>query len=562
MDDSLICSELLDPALSWQDATSPALSSGDLPQPSPESLIASSALPASAMSSDTESGHAPRPRLSLKPPAQRVATDLRLADLLSEAVLTARAQSKRSHAMPLHGPPPRTLTMQSGPLAGRRPHSFASTGFSYRNIIDSTLPSRRSSISESDNGRPTSKQIMTAGSTGSGSSTSTYSTAHYDSGPDRRAGRPVRTGTSTSGSDGGPSRLTRTGTLSRIRRRAASLYQDQIPQKVVEDLRQPSQEDQPIVSPDAAAANSTVARNSSTSSSSSCGSNSTNPSHISSSLDTPQSSLPASPLLTPVDLESSTRWTKFGDAITHSLSRKRSFASARPLLAVQPEPTLQGVQLQRAQQAAEYIYTGNSGTATHPGHTEHIRRPSDGPERRLSWDKFGWGRTGSSSSLSTHGYGHRSSYSAPNTGGSSSSLHLSADRRQTSSGSLWSVFNRDGTSYTSSPTPSIYESTQEEEEAHPGNSPDGTTSVSPQELTPTSSPPLASDGSVPISAIPFASAKPARHASLSPPLSSHDAPSSLGGNTMKRSGSISARLRAFRTLGSSMTPLSHNGASR
>jgi len=110
LDDSLICSETLDPALSWHDATSPALLSSEFPLPSPESAVTSIALPASAMSSDTESGIAPRPRLSLKPPAQRVATDLRLADLLSEAVLTARAQSKRSHAMPLHGPPPRSLT--------------------------------------------------------------------------------------------------------------------------------------------------------------------------------------------------------------------------------------------------------------------------------------------------------------------------------------------------------------------------------------------------------------------------------------------------------------------
>lgn len=565
-DDSLICSEMLDPALLWQDAASPALSGAEFPIPSPESLVTSSALSASAMSSDTESGYAPRPRLSLKPPAQRVATDLRLADLLSESVLTARAQSKRSHAMPLHGPPPRSLAAHTGSVAIRRPHSFQASGFSYRNLMEGS--SRRSSISESDNARPTFKQILTAGSAGSGSSTSTYTMAgQSDSAPDSRPAKSARSRTSTSGSDMGPPRPARTGTLSRLRRRTASLYQEQAPQKVIAELRQQSQDDRPIISPDSVdAANGTVARNSSTSSSSSCGSNSTNPSHLSSSIETPQSSLPASPLLTPVDLESSTRWTKFGDAITHSLSRKRSFASARPLLAVQPEPTLQGAELQRAQQAAEYIYTGQASgsyNSVSGSHGETFRRPgsSNGPERRVSWDKFGWGRTGSSSSLSTQGYGHRSTLSAPSTRGSSTNLHLSAEKRQSSSGSLWSVFNRDGASYTSSPTPSIYESAHEEDYMSSRVSPDGTVNTSPQELTPTSSPPLAASDSTPLVTSPFVPGKPVRQSSLSPPSTSH-VPTAFSGSKMKRSNSISARLRAFRTLGSSMTPLASNGAQR
>ena len=680
LDETLVCSEPVDPAVASQTA-SPILPTVELghtltytpasPDPKHHSTSASVSFSADQRY-NTPYHHDPaalRPRLSLKPPAQRVSVDLRLADLLTDAILTARAQSKRSHAMPLHGPPPRTLTtpgVAPAPASYRRPHSFTPGTFSYKSILDRAPSSRRSSIGESsDAGSGTSTGVAKPPlkhmfSTASSSGYSTASGVAYQPGQgiasaSMPAGAPVRVAalsgpatvaaqqqrkptkllrsrTSTSGSDNIITKPVRTGTLSRIRRRAASLYQDQVPQAIVDDLRQQAraQEEQQqqvitavpqpplvdatevaVVAGDGTITNAvaTVARNSSTSSSSSAGSGSTDPSNLSHSVGTPQSSLPASPLLTPVDLEGHSRWSKLGDAITHSLSRKRSFASSRPILAVPPEPTLDRMQLQQAQHAAEYIYTGSgsagsSCASSQTGNSElygmggHRRSTTSAPanahERRYSWDKFGWGSS-RGGALSGGGASANSSSSNLAAGRSAPNLHLTVEHRQSSSSSLWSVFNANhGNSMTSSPTPSIYESAHEEDDTR--YSPNSGLSNSPQEVTPTSSPPLASgainpharafslaslgspasstsdssrpslsrrgsphrqlSGGLPASGFTRVSPPPA---AASPPSTAAGAQTALGAkpgpSKLKRNNSISARLRAFKSLGSTMTPL-------
>ena len=681
LEEVLVCSESVDPAVASQTA-SPILPSIELghtftytpasPDPGHHSTSASVSFSADQRY-NTPYHHDPaalRPRLSLKPPAQRVSVDLRLADLLTDAILTARAQSKRSHAMPLHGPPPRTLTtpgVAPPPASYRRPHSFTPGTFSYKSILDRAPSSRRSSIGESSDAgsgtstgvaKPPLKHMFSAASS-SGYSTASGVTyqpgqgnasapmpagaavrvaAHSGPAPlpaqqQRKPTKLLRSRTSTSGSDNIITKPARSGTLSRIRRRAASLYQEQVPQAVLDDLRQQArvQEEQhqvvapvsqpqivetsegSVVAEDAAVTNAvaTVARNSSTSSSSSAGSGSTDPSNLSHSVGTPQSSLPASPLLTPVDLEGHSRWSKLGDAITHSLSRKRSFASSRPILAVPPEPALDRVQLQQAQHAAEFIYTGSgsagsscassqTGNSESYGMSGHRRSTTSAPahahERRYSWDKFGWG---SSRGGALSGGGTSANNSSTNlaAGRSAPNLHLSVDHRQSSSSSLWSVFNANhGNSMTSSPTPSIYESAHEEDDTR--YSPNSGLSNSPQEVTPTSSPPLASGATNPHarafslaslgspasstsdSSRPSLSRRASPHRQLSgglppssftrvspppaaaSPASVQSAPGAqptsgtkLGPIKLKRNNSISARLRAFKSLGSSMTPL-------
>lgn len=687
-DDAVICSEAIDSAGVLLDPSSPVFSAAsdsahsavaEVPGVNVSMAVAANSVNASAAASPTEGGfplsthpstllpstvmiNGVRPRLSLKPPAQRVAVDLRLADLLSESVLTARAASKRSHAMPLHGPPPRTMST-SGPSLQRRatsrPNSFGPGGyFSYRSIIDSTLPSRRSSTMTVATADSAYSAARTSGSETEGASRpklrvvlSAAATQHAAHQPTSAAPSPLgvpfehtrptklqrskttiiqATGASLSapsgeaaGQDsrrGGHQTSRSLSTLGKIRRRATSLYPEQGKGPSVDVLRQRAADADAspalqggvvVIDPAAATAaegsQTSVARNSSTSSSSSCASSGStghsNPSQQLAQIDTPQSSLPASPLLTPVDLESQTRWIKLGDAIAKSLVRKRSFASARPILAVQPEPVLEGLQLLQAQQAAEYIYSGRTHSSGSAGSSSASAVALLGSSRgNVHYDSYGHGYSNAAASTSSGSQGwtygsatheRRSSWepssvwrrinSTPNVpsheadGGNARrsvpNLALGADKRQTSSGSLWSIFRSDTTSHTCSPTPSIYESAHEDEDAeNSGNSASTSAAGSPaQQASPmTATAALPSTSLKPYSAHPptsppapaaaAASVPPSRSAPVSASSSSSGSSLLATPTPMKRKNSLSARLRAFRALGSSMTPLPPSSA--
>jgi len=592
IEDSLICSEQLDTTGSLVDTNSPVFSasasdcghancvSPDLASVNISLATAANALaPASSAGVGSDDGQASnasmnRTRLSLKPPAQRVGVDLRMADLISESVLAARAQSKRSHAMPLHGPPPRSLsTPAHGPLRNStRPHSFHPGGyFSYRSFIDSTLP-RRMSTAESDGGRP---KMQKLGSTASASDSS-GATATAPSSPINtnvatpvKPGKLVRSKTSAFGSETSGHKPSRSLTsFSKLRRRANSLRPETAPPLVQAFRQEVSTSGSGRTKSEGGhdsleAQQASVNRNSSTSSSSSCASsNSTGHSQLLGQvpqIETPQSSLPASPLLTPVDLETHTRWVKISDAITQSLTRKRSFVSQRPTLAVSPEPVLEGIQLEQAQKAAEYIYTGNmtnGSLLSRQGTTGW----SAGHDRRSSWDAWNRGSKTQSASTST-----AAGRSAPN-------LMLSAEKRQSSSGSLWSIFRSENNSHTCSPTPSIYESAHEDDEYHTGSG------FTTGESTPGEGTPAMMESPTSASAsLPSTSLKP-YSAIISPTTSTLSADSQSSSSTLvktksntlspasaeaarpstllKRKHSITARLRAFKALGSSMTPMS------
>lgn len=620
------------------DGVSPILASSEFGvfPASPEPSIPSVSRAASFLSSNDE-GYANtlsgfRPRLSLKPPAQRVGVDLRLADLLSESILSARAQSKRSHAMPLHGPPPRAMTTPTAMPGGtnKRPHSFHPGGFSYRNIIDSTLTSRRTSLAESEASRLSAnmKQVIN----GTANLPALPSFGSEDT-LRRKPTKLRRSRTSAQVSDQEATDATtrpqrRSSTLGKIRRRATSLVSDSGPMKALEEVRMQEQLDQhapktivtvstqagpvpiavvteqPILDESVQA---TVARNSSTSSSSSYASTSTDPS-LGNSLETPQSSLPASPLLTPVDLETQSRWTKIGDALSHTLMRKRSFASQRPILAVPPEPLLEGIQLEQAQDAAEFIYTGRhacSGNCSHG--TTSAATSSHSYEKRYSWDRVGWSNNTASGTVTRAGYGthHRTAsgvsappsmsggVSQPNIFGGRSAPNLSsmADKRQASSGSLWSVFggrNGDGhsVSYTSSsPAQSVYGDAQESEESSAYPSPAAQFVPLPDIVE--SSSRIIADAAEEGRVIPLTRANPlggsvSSQAPAAPALSapSKSATGSIGspssssgsnlappapgrsGSLIKRKNSLTARLRAFKALGSGMTPVRQQQPSR
>lgn len=660
-DESPICSLPLEPTAAIFEGVSPILASaefGVFPN-SPEAPGNSISRAGSILSANDEAfpsvASGSRPRLSLKPPAQRVGADLRLADLLSDSILTARAQSKRSHAMPLHGPPPRSMTTPNAlqHSMSKRPHSFHPGSFSYRNIIDSTLSSRRTSMAESDASRSSAsmKQLLST----SASSANVVGLPQTD-GSDSLRRKPTklrRSRTSAQISDQEATDATtrpqrRASTLGKIRRRATSLVSDSGPMKALEEIRMQEQAEQPLPTavitvntqsgpvaialvPEQAildeSVQATVARNSSTSSSSSYASTSTDPS-LGNSLETPQSSLPGSPLLTPVDLETHSRWSKLGDALTHTLMRKRSFASQRPTLAVPPEALLEGIQLEQAQNAAEFIYTGRDACGSNCSHgsgTQSGATSSHSYEKRYSWDRVGWSTlTISGQNASRNSFqGHQRSTSGvsappsmtggasqPNFFGGRSAPNLSsmmADKRQASSGSLWSVFERNG-DYTStsrcssSPAPSIYEEAHDSEvsSAYPSPAahfvplPDiaetsirATAAESPLEpdedksavrvIPVTRMNPLASNtaGIASATTSPVAastSTSPATIASLSPPPSSGS--TTTGGNTLspvaparsgsliKRKNSLSARLRAFKALGTGMTPVRQQQPSR
>lgn len=514
--------------------------------------------------SEGDAGLAVRPKLSLKPPAYRVAIDMRLSDLMSASILAARAQSKRSHAMALHGPPPRS---SSQPPKIARPHSFSSSSLSYRNILDSAMPSRsgsrRPSLSESD-GRPTMKSMFSTASSGSSTATATPGQSPIDYSP-RQASKLQRSRTSAQIFAIAP-RSSKSSTISRMRRRATSLHPEDAPTGLIADLRtqHARQNSMPLMPPKGdemtpvlqepvdstlSTSGANVARNSSTSSSSSCGSGSSN-SHPGGTVETPQSSLPASPLLTPIDLETQTRWSKLGDAITMSLSRKRSFVSARPTLAVQPElAALDPGQLAQAQRAAEYIYNGISPSSRTPvvrhGHSSSLGNPSalsaHLTEHSYSFERSLWGGAASAPT------------SAAPRSQSQMSLPFSADKRQTSSGSLWSAFRSDsGISRSSSPAPSIYESSHEDDSGHGYASGPPSADRSPMSAIVK----LADVAESETSAVQSASSSKVQQV---PSLILPGCPSggsTTGGNPMKRKNSITARLRAFRALGSSMTPLS------
>lgn len=675
-DDTPVCSVSLDLAGLEMEATSPVFSNSEgvaFPA-SPESTAAGTANGRApsfvSVGSDEQAAATYRPRLSLKPPAQRVGVDLRLADLLSESILTARAQSKRSHAMPLHGPPPRSATSPSSVLGNalhRRPHSFHPGAFSYRSFMDSTASnSRRTSLAESDVSRSSAamRQIISSSTTSGISNVlstmpATTPVTPGDATDDTLRRKPTklrRSKTSVQVSEQGAllapvqvKHQRRSSTLGKIRRRATSLVADSGAMKALEELRLERQAELPgalrqavtidtqvavVAGPISAlepvileeAGQATVARNSSTSSSSSYAS--TNPSLQSAghSVETPQSSLPASPLLTPVDLETQSRWTKIGDALSHTLTRKRSFASTRPILSIPPEPLLEGIQLEQARDAAEYIYTGRhtcGSTCSHHGGTSsgtHSAATSaHSHDKRYTWDRLGWNPltiTGSSSSKNGFGSHQRahSGTSAPSSsigvphrhiaaGRSAPNLSMMADKRQSSSNSLWSVFNRNGGtdtytgSYASSPTPSIYEDAQETEDdssAYPSPSghvtplPDINQSFSYDGRLPAvqeNSPTIASNTTLqaipvtrlnPLSATPVRSSPPAKASSagsatsanrtsispssslLSPPNPTHGGHitgHARSGTALKRKNSLSARLRAFKSLGSGMTPV-------
>ena len=553
-----VCSEAIDLHGSIFDTSSPALSSsefsGEYTSPdlaaSVSLKLAGFARPLAPMNFPNEEAalQTLRPKLSLKPPAQRVLVDLRMIDLLSESVLTARAQSKRSHAMPLHGPPPRSMSTQGHTRNHSRQHSF-----SYRSLMDSTMPSRRTSMAESDGGRSNSRYMLTVGS--ASSSTSSASTAFVTISPPVEQIKPTmlqRSRTSVQISDDGTRNHHSSknhSTFTKLRRRASSMYPEPAVSKLIEDLRQEhtgATKTGEVGEEDGQQA--TVARNSSTSSSSSCASSaSTN--HSSNLLcqarlsETPQSSLPASPLLTPVDLESQARWMKLSDALSKSLSRKRSFASSRPVLSVSPEPLLEGIQLEQAKDAAEYIYTGKASSSSN-GHARSSgsSTPSSGEaDRHNSWEPLAW--TKSKLPVQAGGGAGRS---APN-------LMLSAESRQLSSNSLWSVLKSETTSLACSPTPSMYESAQEDDEiSNPCHHTMPLVEVSkalPMPAKAFSSPAVLLAMPTPASATNITSSP----AKLSAPIASSTShPTTM----LRRKNSITARFRAFKALGSSMTPLS------
>ena len=525
-----------------------------------------------------------RPKLSLKPPAQRVATDLRLADVMSPIILSVRAQSKRSHAMPLHGPPPRAL---SHPIRLARPYSFAATGVEAHHASDpnwlaSRLQSRFGSLTVDTTVRPSGSSFSAVPA--SASSSTIISPSPVESGT-RRLAKLQRSKTSVQLSESSSGLLARSNTtarpshrassslstISKLRRRASSLHRND-PSSAIgfADMRQERTRQQsapggttftqigsgvPLIIQgttditESASSGANVARNSSTSSSSSCGSGSS-ASHPSAPLDTPQSSLPASPLLTPIDLESSSRWSKFGDAIALTLNRKRSFASARPILAVQPEPSLRGAQLEQAQRAAEYIYTGTTGfDAPHvivPGtlHRDVSSSSAPGSDRRLSFERQLW--TGAE------------------TGRSQSAVSF-GDKRQSSGLSLWSAFRSDGTSRGSSPAHSVYELPYEADDVQYATSESPSSSAVPS----SAASPIGGTISLPdISERQEGSERPRTADSTSsgnseshltvPQISSPSKVLSRVASTnvgVSRKGSISSRFRAFKALGSSMTPL-------
>lgn len=585
-----------------------------------------------------------RPRLSLKPPAQRVGVDLRLADLLSASILSARAQSKRSHAMPLHGPPPRSMTTLSGMPGGmsKRPHSFHPGSFSYRNIIDSTLASRRTSMAESEGSRSSASMKQVIGTAASSANLASLNSNASEDTLRRKPTKLRRSRTSAQVSDQEATDATtrpqrRNSTLGKLRRRATSLVSDSGPMKALEELRLQEQAEQQVpkavitvssqngpvavaVVADRAildeSVQATVARKSSTSSSSSYASTSTDPS-LGNSLETPQSSLPASPLLTPVDLETQSRWTKIGDALAHTLMRKRSFASQRPILAVPPEPLLEGIQLEQAQDAAEFIYTGRhacGSTCSHSG-TQSAATSSHSYEKRYSWDRVGWTTLTTSGTATRNAYGshHRTTSglsappsmnggaSQPNIFGGRSAPNLSsmADKRQASSSSLWSVFggrNGDGPyamhGDSSSPAPSIHEDTQDSAESSTYPSPAAHVIALPDiaetsvrtSLTSVDTGRIAEEAgrAIPITRVnPLGGGTAPQIAShhvntpvsstssttLSSPASSSGQslappPPTRSGSLVKRRNSLSARLRAFKTLGSGMTPVRQPQPSR
>lgn len=532
-----------------------------------------------------------------------MAVDLRLADLLSDSLMSARALSKRSHAMPLHGPPPRSLlpAKQLSKSPPARPHSMQPTSFSYKSLVDSALPSRRTSLAETDGSiasfgtRPSLRTKFSAPPASAPSSSSAPPVVTVESPtmpglalPSERSGdghangirksKLQRSRTSVQLTDLA-NRPQRSTTLSKIRRRAASLLPEQVPVKLINEFRQQqlqmaSEGTYSRDRTDSATANgepATVARNSSTSSSSSYGSsNATKDSGSNGcqAFDTPQSSLPASPLLTPIDLESQHRWAKLGEAIAHGLTRKKSFASARPILSVPPEAVMEGIQLEQAREAAEYIYTGNGASSSSqassfsPSHT-----------RRLSWDRLTWGATGSGSTKSSsttqsgnqsHQYGSAGGRSSSSTSGSA----FGADKRQGSSSSLWSLFKGDG--HSASPTPSIYESIHEDDDL-PGASSGGQVQYTPAYVPNHRSAPSSPPGKT--APLPYtrshsygssgnARSIPStrRSQTLSPPATPSSGRTGSPG-AVKRKNSFSARIRAFRVLGSSMTPLSPSGGS-
>lgn len=666
MDESPVCSLQLDSSSAnsaMYDGVSPIMPSSEFgvfptsPEaPKPSTSRATSFL---SLRDEAVSGANPgfRSRLSLKPPAQRVGVDLRLADLLSDSILSARAQSKRSHAMPLHGPPPRSLTAPQGvpQIHNKRPHSFHPASFSYRNIIDSTLSSRRTSLAESDGTRSSTGMKQLFHPSASSANLSSLSQIEGSDTLRRKPTKLRRSRTSAQMSDQEATDTTTTpqrsnSTLGKLRRRATSLVSDSGAMKALEEIQMQEQVEQypvpkaaivtvstqtgPIaiaVVPEQAildaSVQATVARNSSTSSSSSYASTSTDPS-LGTSLETPQSSLPASPLLTPVDLETHSRWTKIGDALSHTLMRKRSFASQRPILSIPPEALLSGTQLEQAQNAAEFIYTGRNACGSNCSHgsgTRSAATSSHSYERRYSWDKVGWntltapGQTQRSSlaghQRSTSGVSAPPSMSGgagsqPNIFGGRSAPNLSAmaDKRQASSGSLWSVFERNGDFHSasrasSSPAPSVYEEAPESEESSAYPSPSGQyvplPDIAEMSGRAMSEEPQAQAGSfregevdaavtalciIPVTRInplggstapslPMVSpAESTSSSSALPSPSSYPDPAAPGaanapgpfrtGSLMKRKNSLSARLRAFKALGSGMTPVRQQQPSR
>ncbi|KAK9897598.1 hypothetical protein P389DRAFT_59261 [Cystobasidium minutum MCA 4210] len=314
-------------------------------------------------------------------------------------------------------------------------------------------------------------------------------------------------------------------------------------------------------------------------------------------------------------------WTKIGDALSHSLLRKRSFASQRPILAVPPEPLLEGIQLEQAQDAAEFIYTGRHGCGSNCSHsgTQSAATSSHSYEKRYSWDRVGWSTLTASGTASKSAYGshHRTTSglsappsmnggaSQPNIFGGRSAPNLSsmADKRQASSGSLWSVFGstRNGDSVhgdSSSPAPSIYEDAQDSAESSVFPSPSAHFIPLPEIAESGARPTVegaqqtsaaSTAGEESGRAIPVTRVNPlggVSHASSQPmvsPVSTSTSPASSSispgavssaqslapppqptrsGSLLKRRNSLSARLRAFKTLGSGMTPVRQQQPSR